>query len=121
MPLVLCVGRYTTSRRSPDRGDPDSRSQLVPMFKNTAKTAILLALVIGSAGYTWAQVGTDPGRIGFLMMVGVIGGLHGDMAGFVASHGFTPFLMACLIGFPAIAALLRRQVRTDAAARPRRE
>jgi len=46
----------------------------------TAKTAILLALVIGSAGYTWAQVGTDPDRIGFLMMIGVIGGLVFSLA-----------------------------------------
>lgn len=40
-----------------------------------AKTFLLLALAIGSAMYTWTQVATRPGQIGFLIMVGAIGGL----------------------------------------------
>ena len=39
------------------------------------KTFILLALVIASAIYTWTQVATRPGQIGFLITVGAIGGL----------------------------------------------
>lgn len=39
------------------------------------KTVVLLLLTIASAVYTWMQVGTNPERIGFLLMVGALGGL----------------------------------------------
>lgn len=39
------------------------------------KTFVLLALTIASALYTWSQVASRPGQIGFLVMTGAIGGL----------------------------------------------
>lgn len=38
------------------------------------KTFVLVALTIASALYTWSQVATRPADIGFLMMIGLIGG-----------------------------------------------
>ena len=38
------------------------------------KTFVLLLLTIASAIYTWTQVAARPGDVGFLMMVGFIGG-----------------------------------------------
>lgn len=38
------------------------------------RTFVLVALTIASALYTWTQVAARPGDIGFLMMVGFIGG-----------------------------------------------
>lgn len=39
------------------------------------KTFVLVALTIASAAYTWLQVASRPADIGFLLMVGAIGGL----------------------------------------------
>ena len=39
------------------------------------KTFVLVALTIASALYTWSQVAARPSEVGFLMMIGLIGGL----------------------------------------------
>lgn len=38
------------------------------------KAFVLLALTIASAGYTWTQIASRPGQVGFLMLVGLLGG-----------------------------------------------
>lgn len=47
---------------------------VMTMGGTIGKSFVLLALTIASAMYTWSQVAARPGDVGFLMMVGFIGG-----------------------------------------------
>lgn len=88
------------------------------------KTAALLSLTIAAALYTWGQVGVNPARLQFLMLVGFIGGfvvalatvfrprwapvtapLYGALEG-VALGGISALMNAKYDGVPAQAVML---------------
>ena len=56
------------------RADTRAGEGVMTLGGTIGKTFVLLALAIASAIYTWSQVGAQPGRIGFLIMVGALGG-----------------------------------------------
>ena len=57
------------------RAEPQAGEGAMTLGGTIGKTFVLLALTIASAVYTWMQVGAQPGRLGFLIMTGFLGGL----------------------------------------------